>query len=343
MRNVMSKLNRLPKTEGCDPKRAVGFVASPVLPGESQEEFDGLLDDLCRQYNPEGPVEQSAVRTIANAIWRKRNLEIFQRAFEARMKWGSHFKYPGDPKGFAKITQDDSQRLNAMTTEFVAKLVEEEFAELGPDSREKVKEVAAFAESKIGNRKEMSGVTMRDALPECLFKRMVENAIAEIKACSTAKANQKRNHKITVEDRAAIVRKVVQTEIETEKARAVNEAPRSIREENKMMLGAFEKVLDAMEMGFGRATVEEIVEGMCRNVTELSLTELGHLLTPENYIDELHFNEVLDQTIEHAHDRLMKYQASRARKTAVNVNSLQPGWVARKRGRSPNHNVGGDA
>jgi hypothetical protein len=60
------------------------------------------------------------------------------------------------------------------------------------------------------------------------------------------------------------------------------------------------------------------------------LAKLGDLLTPENYIDELHFNEVLDQTIARAHGRLMKYQASRARKSAANVNSLQPGWVADK-------------
>jgi hypothetical protein len=343
MRNVMSKLNRLPKTEGCNPKRAVGFVAGPVLPGENQEEFASLLEDLHKQYGPEGPVEEETVRTIASAIWRKRNLESFQRAFEARMKWGSYFEYPGDPEGFAKITREDSQRIDAMTAKFIEKMVEEKLAGPGPDSREKMKKVAVIAESETGSTKAANGITKSSDLPEGPLKRMFENAIAEIKASGTAKTNRKASHTTSVEDRARIVRKVVQIEMETEKARAAKEAPRPIREQIKMMLDAFENALAAMEMGFGPAIVEEALEEMCCRATEHSLAKLGDLLTPENYIDELHFNEVLDQTIERAHDRLMKYQASRARRSAANVNSLQPGWVARKHWRSPNHNIRGDA
>jgi hypothetical protein len=116
-------------------------------------------------------------------------------------------------------------------------------------------------------------------------------------------------------------------------AKAVNEAPCSIREQPAKMQGALEEVLAAMEMAFGRETAEEIVEGMCSRATETSLAKLDVLLTPENYIAELRFNEVLDLKIERAHDRLMKFQASRAKKAAANVNSLQPDWVAR--GRSP--------
>jgi hypothetical protein len=124
---------------------------------------------------------------------------------------------------------------------------------------------------------------------------------------------------------------VVKTESETEKAKVVNEAPCSIREQTTKMCDTLEKMFATMETAFGRATVEEIVEGMCSRATEKSLAKLGKLLTPENYIAELRFNEVLDSTIERAHDRLLKYQASRATKSTANVKSLQPDWVARKR------------
>jgi hypothetical protein len=259
------------------------------------------------------------------------------------MKWGSYFEYPDDPKGFAKITREYSQRIDAMTAAFVEKMVEEGLSGPGPDSMEKVKEVAVIAESMTGSTKATSGITMTSALPEGPFKRMFENAVAAIKTSGTAKTNRKASHTTSVEDRARVVRKLVQTEIETEKARSANEEPRTIQEQDKTMLDAFEKLLAAMEKGIGRASVEEIVEGIGCRATEHSLAKFGDLLTPENYIDELRFNELLDQTIEHAHDRLMKYQASRAKKSAANVNSLQPGWVARKSWHLPNHNIKGGA
>src|SRR5450432_813 len=87
-----------------DPEQSIGFAASPVFPGEDPKEFQCLVDELCEQYEPMGPVEKDAVQTMARAIFRKRHPEIFQRAFEARMKWGSFFNFPGDTEGFERIT-----------------------------------------------------------------------------------------------------------------------------------------------------------------------------------------------------------------------------------------------
>lgn len=52
------------------------------------EEFKGLVDDLARQYKPEGPDESDAFWTMAAAMWRKQHLEIFQRAAQARLWFG---------------------------------------------------------------------------------------------------------------------------------------------------------------------------------------------------------------------------------------------------------------
>jgi hypothetical protein len=170
---------------------------------------------------------------------------------------------------------------------------------------------------------------MRSLLPEGSFKRMVENAIAQIRASSTEKADRRTHRTMSAEDRAGIVRTAVQAELETARTAAV--APCSIREQTAEIDDALEGVLSAMEKAFGRATIEEVVEGMCSMAIETSLAKLGDLLTPANYIAQLHFNEVLDITIERAHDRLMKFQASRLKKSATSVNSLQPDWVARRR------------
>jgi hypothetical protein len=69
----MREIDRI--IEGRDPQRSIGFSASPVLPGEEQKEFQCLLDELCGQYEPEGPAEQDVIRTMASAIFRKRHLE----------------------------------------------------------------------------------------------------------------------------------------------------------------------------------------------------------------------------------------------------------------------------
>jgi hypothetical protein len=89
-------------------------------------------------------------------------------------------------------------------------------------------------------------------------------------------------------------------------------------------MGAVEKLL-------GADTVVDICERIYRNYIEQELTKFGDLLTPERYIEELRFGELLDRTIECSHDRLMKYQTARAKKGAANNSSLQPGWAARRR------------
>jgi cystathionine beta-lyase/cystathionine gamma-synthase len=81
----------------------------------------------------------------------------------------------------------------------------------------------------------------------------------------------------------------------------------------------------------GADVVAEILQTTIDNITEQALAELGDLLTPEHALEEIRFAEVLDLRIERAHDRLMKVQDRRAKKAAVNVVTLQPGWATRKR------------
>ena len=98
--SVVSKFDREQMSEEQDPKRAVGFAAASVLPGESQEDFDLLRDDLWEHYEPEGPVEEDLVESIVHVLWRKTHLGVFQRAFEARQ---TLFRIPGRSAG---IDQD---------------------------------------------------------------------------------------------------------------------------------------------------------------------------------------------------------------------------------------------
>lgn len=116
--NSMSAFDRDRKPE---PKLSIGFIGRSVLPGESQEEFDRLEDDLYEEYGPEGPIEEDLVETIAKAIWRKRHMDIFCRAFTARMIWGSFFGYPGDPDGGARITQAYVERTRASMVKEITK------------------------------------------------------------------------------------------------------------------------------------------------------------------------------------------------------------------------------
>jgi hypothetical protein len=40
---------------------------------ENQEQFDLLIENIFASYNPETPVEEDALLTVAHAIWSKRN------------------------------------------------------------------------------------------------------------------------------------------------------------------------------------------------------------------------------------------------------------------------------
>jgi hypothetical protein len=43
---------------------------TPVIPGENRAEFDALLADLVRYYQPVGPTETYLVDRIAEIMWR---------------------------------------------------------------------------------------------------------------------------------------------------------------------------------------------------------------------------------------------------------------------------------
>jgi hypothetical protein len=334
MDGVMSKVNRdkgdREQITEHDSKRAVGFAASPVLPGESQEAFDCLLDELHDRYEPKGPVEEDAVDTMANAIWRKRNLKIFQRAFEARMKWGPYFAYPGDPNGFTRIGQAIGDRATAMmieaTTASAMERIEEELGEGEAHDKEKIEENARFGKSETESAKETSAITARKDIPEGLLKRIIETAAVEVKTART-----KYGSAMNAKHQADIVKRVVINEWESEIATDKDEKPRSTREEIDQLYGAFDSMMGAVKTLLGADAVEEMCERMCYNHIEQSFAKLGDLLTPERYMDELRFSESLDLIIERTHDRLMKYQTARAKKAAADISSLQPDWARRKR------------
>jgi hypothetical protein len=334
----MRKFDRDRRTEEHDLKRAVGFAARPVLPGESQEAYERLRDDLWDQYEPDSPVEEDLVDTIADAIWRKTHLNVFQHAFEARVKWGSYFEYPGDPYGVSRIFQKNCQQLATMcvhgTTIIATNIVESKLADAGEDT-ETTKDNSENAENtqdvSKGDTdsgktvdKEVSRNPTIDEIPEGMLKRVVDAALAEIAADYTNAGTA-----TGVESLEDVVSRVVKREFaaETEKS-----------SDQKHFNGEFEKTVDLyndmiadVEAALDSAAAEELIEQIYCDKTEHSLARLGDLLTPECHSAELRHKELMDLSIERAHDRLKKYQAARAKNAVSNIASLQPGWAARKR------------
>jgi hypothetical protein len=318
----MSKYDRHPRTQDDDPKRAVGFAATAVLPGEDQEEFDCLLDDLYFKYKPDDPVEEDAVETMANAIWRKRHLKIFQQAFEARMKYGAYFKFPGDPDGFNRINQETLQQLDESVILLSTRIVEHELGKTAADNAEKIKKTTQLAQLEAVGTK-TSDNTTSNLLPEGVFKRTFETAIAEIKAEDTP------DNPISTEEVRGIVRQAAKKEIAKDKAEAASNKSSSSREYIKKVYVQNGKLMAAVETAFGPDFVEELQHYVNCSSIETSLAEFGDLLSPERYADELHLVELLDRTIERSYDRLTKLQNSRAKNSRVNP--LQPDWIARAR------------
>jgi hypothetical protein len=74
----------------------IGFAASPVLPGEDEEEFVALFTHLTEEFAAQGHLESDAALTMASAIWRKQNLSIYRVAAEARARYGHFFRFPND-------------------------------------------------------------------------------------------------------------------------------------------------------------------------------------------------------------------------------------------------------
>lgn len=67
------------------------FSRTVIFPGESRAEFQALHDALIREWDPQGPLEQDAILTIAKYLFRKTRLGIFRRAEEGRAIFGSVF------------------------------------------------------------------------------------------------------------------------------------------------------------------------------------------------------------------------------------------------------------
>jgi hypothetical protein len=86
------------------------FSASEVLPGEDPREFEDLVNAVFAEWDPSGPVEEDAARSIASAIWRKSGLNTFDRAQRARAF------YDGILKG---TLNDNKKEYFAQTTAFV--------------------------------------------------------------------------------------------------------------------------------------------------------------------------------------------------------------------------------
>jgi hypothetical protein len=335
----MSKFDRDWKTEEHDLKRAVGFAARPVLPGENQEAYERLVDDLWEQYEPEGPVEVDLVDSIADAIWRKKHIDVFHRAFEARVKWGAYFEYPGDPHGFLRIFRKNCQQLAAMfvhgTTIIATNIVESKLADAGEEDAKTTEDTSGNVENALDVStedtdcgktldKEASLNPTIDEIPEGMLKRVVDTALAEITADYTNAGAA-----TGVKSLDDVISRVVKREFvaETEKSG-----------DQKNCNGTFEKTADLynkmiadVEAALGNAAAEELIKQIYCDETEHSLAQLGDLLTPECHGAELRHKELIDLSIERAHDRLKKYQAARAKKAVANIASLQPGWAARKR------------
>jgi hypothetical protein len=51
-----------------------------VLPWESEEEYQTLLEELINEYNPEGETEHYLIRELAVIMWRKRRLRLAEAA-----------------------------------------------------------------------------------------------------------------------------------------------------------------------------------------------------------------------------------------------------------------------
>jgi hypothetical protein len=322
-----------------EPKVSIGFVGRSVLPGENQEELDHLRDDLHEQYQPEGPVEKDLVETIANAMWRKRHLNIFHRAFKARRIWGSFFRYPGDPDGGSRITQAYLERTSTLRakeiTKFVTAIVKRKLDEdadvsgkFGDDAEKIAVSTSAPAPQEDLDRKaEAAAFTGSDDVIKAMFGAIAGKAFDEVKKMRRPRAG----HGAITSNIDSVIQGVVKKELAAEKSRSQKDAPPTVAGRVEKMWDQLNNMMAAVGAALGADVVAEILRKTVDDVTEQALAELGDLLTPEHALEEIRFTEVLDLRIERAHDRLMKVQDRRAKKAAGNVVTLQPGWAARKR------------
>ena len=62
-----------------------GYSATALLPGEDHAAFEKLHRDLVKELTPKGPLEEDIVATVARLMWRKKNLDSYERTQTARM------------------------------------------------------------------------------------------------------------------------------------------------------------------------------------------------------------------------------------------------------------------
>ena len=108
-------------------------------------------------------------------------------------------------------------------------------------------------------------------------------------------------------------------------------SPKHFPEQATTKLRAVDKLIACARTLHGDDYTRDTLAQAIRAGIEQLLARLGDLLTPERYAAEMQFNELLDRRIEVCHDRLMKYQAARAKKLSENISSLQPYWALCKR------------
>jgi hypothetical protein len=63
-----------------------GYTATTILPGESEADFEKLLQDVIAELNPVGALEEDAVTNIARLTWRKQNLPTFRLVERAKRR-----------------------------------------------------------------------------------------------------------------------------------------------------------------------------------------------------------------------------------------------------------------
>jgi hypothetical protein len=171
---------------------------------------------------------------------------------------------------------------------------------------------------------EASGNATIDKIPEGMLKRVVEVALAKIKSDYTNANTATRRE--SLED---VVGRIAKREFVA--ATKMSRDPRLASGKVQKILGVFDNMMEAVEAASGSSALEDLMERIYHDATEHSLARLGSLLTPDCHSAELRHKELLDLSIERAHDRLMKYQAARAKKAAADIVSLQPDWAAARK------------
>jgi len=64
-----------------------GYSVTGLLPGEDAAAFEQLHRELRATYCPDGPLEEHAVATLGNLLWRRQNLGTIRRAEAARKRY----------------------------------------------------------------------------------------------------------------------------------------------------------------------------------------------------------------------------------------------------------------